>query len=78
MSRKTLTAKDVRDRTDAELRALVHEVEQDLFEHEVARVTSRMQDTSVIKGSRRELARVRTILRARELGKEASVSDEKD
>ncbi len=78
MKRQGLTPKEIRQRTDEELRRLAEQLQQDLLDHRFHVVTSRLQDTSVLKQARKDLARVKTILRARALGKEESVGSETD
>ncbi len=78
MKRQGLTPKEIRQRTDEELRRLAEQLQQDLLDHRFQVVTSRLQDTSVLKQARKDLARVKTILRARALGKEESVGSETD
>ena len=78
MKREGLTPKEIRQRTDEELRRLAAQLQQDLLDYRFQVVTSQQQDTSVLKQARRDLARVKTILRSRELGKEPSVGSETD
>ena len=78
MKHEGLTPKEIRQRTDEELRRLAAQLQQDLLDYRFQVVTSQQQDTSVLKQARRDLARVKTILRARELGKEPSVGSETD
>ncbi len=76
MKREGLTPKDIRQRTDEELVRLAEQLQQDLLDYRFQVVTSRLSDTSVLKQAKKDLARVKTILRARELGKEPSVGSE--
>ena len=70
MSRESVSARDMRQRTDEELRALVRQLEEEYFKYRVDKAVGALTDTSVLKKVRRDIARAKTILRARELGKE--------
>ena len=64
---------EVRNRSDEELKKLVGELAEEVFRLRFRSSVSQLKQTSNIKKSRRDLARVNTILRERELksGKEA-------
>ncbi len=68
MSRESLTTRDLRQRTDEELRALVRDLEEELFKYRVDKAVAALSDTSVLKKVKRDIARAKTILRARQLG----------
>lgn len=57
-----LKAKDLRDRKVDDLKELEKSLESDLFQARFKNFTNRLDDTSTIKKSRRDLARVKTIL----------------
>jgi large subunit ribosomal protein L29 len=73
MKKEPLTPRDVRQRSDEELRVLSTQLAEELFRYRVQTATSQLDDTSALKATKRELARVKTILRARQLGVEESV-----
>lgn len=74
MRKEPLTPKDIRQRTDGELEILERQLKEELFKYRVERATSRLDDVTLIKITRRELARVKTVLKARRMGLEPSVS----
>ena len=57
-----LKAKDLRDRKVEDLKELEKQLEGDLFQARFKNFTNRLDDTSSIKKSRRDLARVKTLL----------------
>jgi large subunit ribosomal protein L29 len=61
-----MKAKDLRERSVEELRELEKSLARDSFTHRFKNFTNRLDDTSVIGKSRRDLARVKTILQQME------------
>lgn len=59
---------EIRERTDAELKRLVEELHEDLYKARVKKATNQLDDTSLARRLRRDIARIHTVLRARELG----------
>lgn len=57
-----MKAKDLRERTTEDLRELEKSLAGDLFQSRFKNFTSRLDDTSSIRKTRRELARVKLIL----------------
>ncbi|HMA68794.1 MAG TPA: 50S ribosomal protein L29 [Candidatus Mcinerneyibacterium sp.] len=70
-----LTAKELREFTDEELNQKLFELKEELFNLNFRKVTSHLEDTSVINKTKKNIARVLTVIREREL-KEVS-SEEK-
>jgi large subunit ribosomal protein L29 len=66
----SLEAKDLRGNEPDELRSTVRKLEEDLFKHRLKKTTSQLENTMLIRHTRRDIARVRTVLaeRLRELG----------
>ena len=60
--------KQLREMTDADLRARVVELRQALFNLRTRAATRDLTNVSAIRANRRELARILTILREREIG----------
>jgi large subunit ribosomal protein L29 len=60
-----MKAKDLRERTTEHLRELEKSLSGDLFQARFKNFTNRLNDTSSIRKTRRDLARVRTILTQR-------------
>ncbi len=62
-----MKAKDLRERSVEDLRELEKSLTKDTFTHRFKNFTNRLDDTSVINKTKRDLARVKTILRQREI-----------
>ena len=63
-----MKAKEIRGKEDGEIRFDLEKLEQELFGMKFRTLTEGNADPAKIRRSRRELARMRTILRERELG----------
>jgi len=63
---------EIRDRTDQELQALEAQLREDSHRLHVQKATNQLENTSTLCAMRRDLARVKTIQRAREQGLEES------
>ena len=61
---------EIRERTNAELERLVDELYDDLYKVRVKKATNQLDDTSLARRLRRDIARIKTVLRARQLGVE--------
>ena len=57
-----MKAKDLRERSLEDLRELEKSLQRDSFTHRFKNFTNRLDDTSIINKTRRDLARVKTIL----------------
>jgi large subunit ribosomal protein L29 len=57
-----MKAKDLRERTVEDLRELEKSLTRDTFTHRFKNFTNRLDDTSLIRKTRRDLARVKTVL----------------
>ncbi|MDA1260193.1 MAG: 50S ribosomal protein L29 [Planctomycetota bacterium] len=63
-----MKAKEVRGKEDGEIQFELEKLEQELFGMKFRTLTEGIADPAKIRRSRRDLARMRTILRERELG----------
>jgi len=61
-----MKAKEIRELTDAEAQAKLRELRQELFNLRLQQQTARLERPSRIREVRRDVARVETILRARQ------------
>jgi len=61
-----MKAKDLRDRGTDDLRELEKRLGTDLFQYRFKNNTNRLDDTSLIRKTRRDIARVRAVLADRE------------
>jgi large subunit ribosomal protein L29 len=63
---------DLREQTDEQLDVLLKEVQTNLFRLRLQSETERLEAPSEIVKAKREVARIKTILRQREIGREKS------
>jgi large subunit ribosomal protein L29 len=61
----TVEAKDLRGNDPDELRRTVRKLEEDLFKHKLKKTTSQLENTMLIRSTRRDIARVNTVLSER-------------
>jgi large subunit ribosomal protein L29 len=64
-----MKASEYRERTLEELRQLVDDLKQDIFNLKFQHATGQLDDISRLTQTKRNLARVKTIIREHELGK---------
>ena len=69
-----MKAKDLRERSPEDLKELVKSLAKDVFTARFKNFTNRLDDTSTINKTKRDLARVKTLLRQAELTSGASAS----
>lgn len=62
-----MKAKDLRERSVEDLRELEKSLAKDTFQNRFKNFTNRLDDTSAMRKTRRDLARVKTILRQLEV-----------
>lgn len=63
-----MKAREYRERTLEELRALQDDLRQDIFNLKFQHATGQLDDVSRLAQTRRDLARVKTIVREHDLG----------
>ena len=61
----SLEAKDLRGNDPDELRRTVRKLEEDLFKHRLKKNTNQLENTMLIRNTRRDIARVNTVLAER-------------
>jgi large subunit ribosomal protein L29 len=61
----SLAAKDLRGNDPDELRRTVRKLEEDLFKHKLKKTTNQLENTMLIRSTRRDIARVHTVLAER-------------
>jgi large subunit ribosomal protein L29 len=71
-----MKAKELRDRTDADLAELSRQVTRDLFGQRMKNQTGQLDDTSQLRKARRDLARIAQVRgeKARQLAVEAAAA----
>jgi large subunit ribosomal protein L29 len=69
-----MKASDLREKSVEDLRELQASLAHDTFQNRLKNFTNRLDDTSVIGKTRRDLARVITLLHARKLGGDATAN----
>ena len=62
---KGVRAKDLRGNDPEELRRTVRKLEEDLFKHRLKKNTNQLENTMLIRSTRRDIARVNTVLAER-------------
>jgi large subunit ribosomal protein L29 len=70
-------AKEIRERSEKELQELESRLVRDLFQLRFRNFTNRLDDTSKLEKTRRDLARVKTVLRDRARGVTGPAAAEK-
>ncbi len=65
---------ELREQTDEQLELLLKEVQTNLFRLRLQSETERLEAPSEIIKAKREIARIKTVLRGRELERERSVT----
>jgi len=68
---KKLRAKDLEGNDPAELRSTMRKLEEDLFKHRLKKTTNQLENTMLIRNTRRDIARVNTVLTQRLRGQAA-------
>ncbi len=62
-----MTAAEIRARSVEELKENLKELEDDLFGLKFQLILGQLEDTTLLKKNRKDIARIKTILREREL-----------
>lgn len=70
MSKTAQNLQELRDQTDEELRGALERTRDELFRLRLGQYTNQVTSTAQMTTKRRDIARILTILRARELGTE--------
>ena len=69
--------RDIRRRDDADLQQEVARLEEQVFQQRFHGQSEEKVDRGLVRMHRRDIARIKTILRARELGQESAPGAEK-
>ena len=64
-----MNATEIRDLTDDEIKTRINEAQEELFRLRFRSATQQIENPALIKSLRRDVARMRTILREREATK---------
>jgi large subunit ribosomal protein L29 len=59
---KGIRAKDLRGNDPDELKRTLRKLEEDLFKHKLKKVTNQLENTMLIRNTRRDVARINTVL----------------
>ncbi len=73
-----LKARKIREKNDEELRQLVRDLGEDYFKLRFQHATGQMENPSKLRWIRKDIARVKTVLREREMGLELDRKSVKD
>ncbi len=71
-----MNASEIREMSDEQLLNKIEDVKQDMFYKRLDEASGSLENTNVIKGLKRDIARLKTVLRERELAAQR-VSKEK-
>jgi ribosomal protein L29 len=74
--KKTAALTVIRESNDDELKTRVKRLEEELFQHRLKRHTNQLENTNLIRGTRREIARCMTVLSQRAHGGEKHAAKE--
>ncbi len=66
-----MKAAEIRDLTESEIADRIGEIHEELFRLRFRGATQQLENTALLKTLRRDLARMKTILRERELAEQA-------
>jgi large subunit ribosomal protein L29 len=61
-----MKAKDLRDRATADLQTLRDTMKKDLFSHRMKNLTNQLDDTSLLRKTQKDIARIESILSERQ------------
>ena len=78
MSKVATALTNFRDLPEDELRAQLAQTRDELFRLQLGQYTNQVTSTAAITGKRRDIARILTVLRARELGTETQAAKQAD
>ena len=70
MTKKNAQLTALRESSVDELKGRIARLQEELFQHRLKRFTNQLENTNLIRAARREIARTRTILSARQQGPE--------
>ncbi len=65
-----MTAAEIREMTDEEIRGRVAELQEELFRLRFRSATQQLESTALLTALRRDVARLKTILRQRQLAQQ--------
>jgi len=63
---------EIRERTDEELQTLARQLHEDLYKLRVQKATNQLENTNTPRRTRKDLARVLSVMKARQMGIEKS------
>jgi len=67
---------EIRERSDEELMTLARQLHEDLYKLRVQKATNQLENTNTPRRARKDLARVLSVIRARQMGIEKSQKKE--
>lgn len=77
MSKVATTLSKLRDQPDDELQSALVEARDELFRLHLGQHTNQVTSTALLKSKRREIARIMTVLRGRQVGTETQAQKSK-
>ena len=78
--KNTALLTSIRESSNDELKDRIKRLEEELFQHRLKRYTNQLENTNVIRNTRREIARAKSVLSARAVGieKQAEKAEAKE
>ena len=73
--KKIANLREIRESADGELVGRMAKLEEELFGFRMKRYTNQLENTMKIRQTRREIARIKTIIAARKAGSESRSSE---
>ncbi|MBM3239824.1 50S ribosomal protein L29 [Candidatus Poribacteria bacterium] len=64
-----MTAVELRTRSDDELKQTLNDLKDELFGLKFQQILGQLEDTTVLKKTRKDIARIKTVLREKEMKK---------
>jgi len=72
--KKTAALREIRESSEDELKGRLARLEEELFGHRMKRFTNQLDNTMKIRQTRREIARIKTVLALRQHGVEKAAA----
>jgi len=76
MAKRSAQLTAIRESSDQELKDRIKRLEEELFQHRLKRYTNQLENTNLIRSTRREIQRANTVLSQRKAGREKTAAKE--
>jgi large subunit ribosomal protein L29 len=78
MAKRAAQLTAIRESSDDELKARIKRLEEELFQHRLKRYTNHLENTNLIRSTRREIQRAQTVLSQRKAGREQQLASKSE